>query len=205
LRRRGPFVGPTRLIGAAFDVFSYFPLGGFILVDEIDPVAGKARLLTGKRVAALVSPRDVMPDLVFEGEAFGEPPLVAGRAIGHIDAKAVVDDPSQRLKVGGLDDLLHPRQTIHQPPPRFLKIRRSQARTEQGAAIELGGAFPQPNLQAVSAVSAAAEVGRAGHACLFPESAAGSDTSKRDVSLSESHLRSGQDIEIKENLLWCEM
>jgi hypothetical protein len=121
---------------------------------------------------------------------------VPGSAIYDVDAEAVVQNIAQCLKVGGLDDLHHPSEIVHKPPPCLPKIGRPEADTEQGAAIDRGSAFPQPYLDAVPAVGATAEIGGAGHACAFPEGAGEGDTSGRDVSPSDSHFRSGQNIEI---------
>jgi hypothetical protein len=107
-----------------------------------------------------------------------------------------MQNTAQRLKVGGLDDFHHPFEIVHQSPPRLRKIGGPQADTQEGAAIDRGSAFPQPYLYAVPAIGATAEIGGASHAYTFPEGAGEGDTSGRDVSPSDSHLQSGQDIEI---------
>lgn len=132
LGRRSPFVGPASLTGAAPNVFCDFRFGELILIDEIDPAAGEARKMSREQVAALLRPSDIVPDLVLERQAFGQPPLMPGSAIYDVDAEAVVQNIALCLKVGGLDDLHHPSEIV-----------RPEADTEQGAAIDRGSAFPR--------------------------------------------------------------
>lgn len=106
-----------------------------------------------------------------------------------------------RFKAGSLNDVHCPSEVNHQPSPRLLEIRCPEADTEQGAAMEFLGAFPQSNLNAVPAVRTAVEIGRAGHVVAFLRSPARGDTSRRDESPLARTPRLRQDIVFSMELL----
>jgi hypothetical protein len=73
----------------------------------------------------LLSAGHIAPDLMFKGQAFGQPPFVLGSAIGGIDTEPVMQNPALCLEIRGSDEFHHPFQIFHEPSPSLLKVARS--------------------------------------------------------------------------------
>jgi len=96
----------------------------FVLVDEVDPIAGEVWEHPRKRKAALVGAAHVVPHLMFESTAFGQHAFRRGRGAPNIRREAVVQHGADRLQVRSRHQVLSPAQAVHQPSPRLGEIRR---------------------------------------------------------------------------------
>ena len=124
LRRRGRDVGSAAFVLLLLLLTAKFVLGGFVLVDEVDPAAGEELepLRIGK--AALVGARHVVARLVLEGQPLGERAFALRRPDGRIGGQPPVDDGTRRFEIGCRHQLLRPAEIVHQSSPRFVKICR---------------------------------------------------------------------------------
>src|SRR5450755_4367270 len=102
-----PLVVRTMAIDALDSLFERL-----VLIDEVDPDAGKTREQLRERKAALVGAAHVVPYLVFERAALGYQAFRRDGGAANIRFEAAVQHAADRLQIGSRHQVVSPGQAV---------------------------------------------------------------------------------------------